>query len=210
MQRRALSLAALVLFSVVSCSDDQPAAEAPSAAPAGTEQKVAKIPLLPGYKYYAGGPVMKRDAYGSYRLHRFDGEVEQPPSRGMVFGAKREGDKLEYRVWANGKLIAVHRGTFREGDVFWQDYAESYVNEKMTARERDEHLDDQKRTKVVLEDIDPATGEVIRVTESLRSYLPPKVEDAGGADDDTEDAAGGAPAEAAPAGETQAPAAARP
>lgn len=203
MQRRALSIAFLALFAAASCSEDRPAPDGAPAAPAAAEEKVAKIPLLPGFKYYAGGPVMKRDAYGTYRLHHFDGEVEQPPSRGMVFGAKREGDKLEYRVWANGKLIAVHRGVFREGDVFWQEYAESYVDEKLTARERDENLDDQKKTKVVLEDIDPENGEVIRVTEALRSYYPPKIEtdDEGAVEDGPGgDGAGEAAPAAAPAG----------
>lgn len=190
MNRSALLIVALALTTVASCWSGEPTgggAPAPSAA--GSEEEVARIPMLPGYKYYAGGPILKRDAHGRYRIQKFDGEVEQPPSRGMIFGAKVDGDKMEYRVWANGKLIAVHRGTFRDG-VFWQDYAEGYRGEKLTSRERDEHLDDQKKTKAVLEDIDPETGEVIRVTEFLRPYTQPKVDAEEEEGDEAEPAAG--------------------
>ena len=96
-----------------------------------------------------------------------------PASRGMIFGAKVDGDRLEYRVWANGVLLGVHNGAMRKG-VFWQDYAEGYRNGKLVAREHDVHDDAAKRSKVTTEDLDPDNGEVIRVKEASVSYLPPK------------------------------------
>jgi hypothetical protein len=211
MNRRALLIAAFALVVVASCSNEEPGGPgagsgAGSGAPA---EALAKLPMLPGDKYYVGGPILKRDKYGKYRIRAFEGEVEQPPSRGMIFGAKLEGDKMEYRVWANGKLLAVHRGTMRDG-IFWQEYAEGYRDEKLTSRERDENIDAEQRTKSVLEDIDPDNGEVIRVTESYLSYFPPKIDmddedDKDWEDDDTEDdeatAPAAPPAAAPPAGQ---------
>lgn len=182
-----VALAALV----AACSREEaaapeakaPAAAAPAAAakPAA-EAEVPKIPMLPGYEYYAGGPSLKRDAYGRFRIASFNGKVDQPPSRGMIFGVKREGDQLEYRVWANGALAALHRGTMREG-LFWQDYVENYRGGKLTAREKDTHNDATRTSHIVVEDIDPENGEVIRTRELDHSYLPPAMKPEDMADD---------------------------
>ena len=163
---------------------------APAAETSAAEDRIAKIPILPGYKYYVGGPTMKRDAYGRYRLAGFNGEVEQPPSRGMIFGAKREGDQLEYRVWGNGVLLGLHKGIMRDG-VFWQEYAEGYRDGKLVARERTVNDDAAKRSKLTIEDIDRENGEVIRVKEGFRSYLPrlTKPDDLEDEDEDDENAA---------------------
>ncbi|MFN2375532.1 MAG: hypothetical protein ABR538_03285 [Candidatus Binatia bacterium] len=210
----ALPLAFVLTLSVSACSKEEaPAPGAPAAntapaaasAPAAGDKALEKIPILPGYKYYVGGPVMSKDAYGRFRLERFDGEVQQPPSRGMVFGAKREGEKLEYRVWGNGRLLGFHRGTMR-GGVFWQDYVEGYRQGAVTAREHLVHDDVAKRSKVTTEDIDPETGEVIRTKESSVSYLPLAIpNELSGLDDDDdeeedeEEDGAAAPRDAAPA-----------
>jgi hypothetical protein len=166
--RFAILLPAIFAAVMLGCS------KAPSS-PTGTASDtavVAKIPILPGYKYYIGGPTLKRDPYGHFRIAKFNGEVEQPPSRGMVFGAKVDGNQLEYRVWGNGKLLALNRGIMRDG-VFWQEYAETYRDEKLVAREHNVNDDNVKRTKQTTEDIDPETGEVIRTKETSISYFPP-------------------------------------
>jgi len=179
MRRSTVFVVAAVAAFAASCSKDTgrdsaaPAAQS-AASPAADEQRVAKIPILPGYKYYVGGPTMKRDPYGRYRLSAFNGEVAQPPSRGMIFGARREGDQLEYRVWGNAILLGVHRGVMRDG-VFWQDYAEGYRDGRLVAREHDVHDDAVRRSKVTTEDLDPQTGELIRTKEASISYLPPAI-----------------------------------
>lgn len=203
----ALPLALVLAFSASACSKEEapapgtPAADtAPAAAsaPAGGEKSLEKIPILPGYKYYVGGPVMGKDPYGRFRLERFDGEVQQPPSRGMIFGAKREGDKLEYRVWGNGRLLGFHRGTMKNG-LFWQEYIEGYRQGALTAREHVVHDDEAKRSKITTEDIDPETGEVIRTKETSISYLPPALPDEMDDDEEGEEDDTDAPEEAAPA-----------
>jgi len=171
---------------VTSCSKDE-TAPAPATAPAPgaaaakgptpvVEGQLPKIPILPGYKYYVGGPLMKKDVHGRFRIASFNGEVEQPPSRGMIFGAKRDGDQMEYRVWGNGVLLGVHRGVMRDG-VFWQTYVEGYRSGKLMARENTVNDDTIKRSKTKHEDIDPETGELIRTTESSVSYLPAAMPD---------------------------------
>lgn len=203
------SFTALVAFG---CSRDEGAAPtAPGGGAAPAADSLAKIPILPDYKYYAGGPVMKRDPYGRYRLADFAGEVQQPPSRGMIFGAKRDGDKLEYKVWGNGVLLGVHRGYMKHG-VYWEEYAESYRQGKLVAREKTVNDDEIKRSKLITEDIDPETGEVIRTKEASLSYLPPaiKFDDVDEDDEDEEEGADTAPAAAAPAGKDAAPAPAAP
>jgi hypothetical protein len=203
----ALPLALVLAFSASACSKEEapapgtPAADsAPAAAsaPAGGEKSLEKIPILPGYKYYVGGPVMGKDPYGRFRLERFDGEVQQPPSRGMIFGAKREGDKLEYRVWGNGRLLGFHRGTMKDG-LFWQDYIEGYRQGVLTAREHVVHDDEAKRSKITTEDIDPETGEVIRTKETSISYHPPALPEDMDDDEDEEEEDDATPKEAAPA-----------
>lgn len=191
-----LPLAFVLAFSASACSKEEapaPGAPAAASAPAEGEKALPTIPILPGYRYYVGGPVMSKDPYGRFRLERFEGEVQQPPSRGMIFGAKREGDKLEYRVWGNGRLLGLHRGTMRDG-VFWQEYVEGYRQGVVTVREHLVHDDVAKRSKVTTEDIDPETGEVIRTKEASLSYLPPVFPDE--VDDEEDD---GAPKEAVPA-----------
>lgn len=172
-----VSLIPIVLFAALAlggCSGDESATPESNTMNVNPEKgELAKIPILPGYKYYVGGPVMKKDAYGRYRLHKFEGEVEQPPSRGMIFGAKFDGDKLEYKVWGNGRLLGYHRGVMRD-EVFWQEYAEAYRKEVLVAREVLVHDDEAMRSKVTSEDIDPETGEVIRKREGLLSYKPIK------------------------------------
>lgn len=172
-----VSLIPIVLLAALAlggCSGDESATSESKTMNVNPEKgELAKIPILPGYKYYVGGPIMKKDAYGRYRLHKFEGEVEQPPSRGMIFGAKFDGDKLEYKVWGNGRLLGYHRGVMRDG-VFWQEYAEAYRKEVLVAREVLVHDDEAMRSKVTSEDIDPETGEVIRKREGLLSYRPMK------------------------------------
>lgn len=215
---RVLSLVTIALLGAAACSNEEQArtekadtgAAKPAASAPAAEGSLPKIPILPGYKYYVGGPVMKQDQYGKYRLHRFDGEVAQPPSRGMVFAAKQDGDKFEYKVWGNGILLGLHRGVMRDG-VFWEEYAEGYRQGKLIARETRVNDDADRHSKVTLEDIDPETGEVIRTRERSESYLPaktdPELED--DEDEEGEDAAPTPPsgdAGSAPAGGQAAPA----
>ncbi len=205
-----LSLVTLAMVCTAACSNEEPArqADAPvaSSSPAASaaEGSLPKIPILPGYKYYVGGPVMKQDKYDRYRLHRFDGEVAQPPSRGMLFGAKQDGDQLEYKVWGNGVLLGFHRGVMRDG-VFWEEYAEGYRQGKLIARERRTNDDETQRSKVVTEDIDPETGEVIRTRERSESYVPPATDLDDDDEDDDEQPAGKADAPAPAAGDAAHP-----
>lgn len=199
-----LAVLTFTLFAAACTSDEgKPSAAAPTAAtpaPAAAspdEARPAKVPILEGYKYYVGGPVMGKDPYGRYRISDFQGEVQQPPSRGMVFGVKRDGEQLEYRVWGNGKLLAVHKGVMRDR-IFWQEYVEGYRDEKLVAREHHTHNDAETRTTIKTEDLDPKTGESIRVREYSVSYKPPVIpsglEDDPEKDSDDEDAAPAAPA----------------
>ena len=201
-----LAVLTFTLFAAACSPDDgKPSAAAPTAAAPTTaaaapdEPRPVKVPLLEGYKYYVGGPVMGKDAYGRYRISDFQGEVQQPPSRGMVFGVKRDGDKLEYRVWGNGKLLAVHKGVMRDG-IFWQEYVEGYREERLVAREYLVHNDAEARTTIKTEDLDPRTGESIRVREYSISYNPPVIpsdpEDDPDQDSDDDDAAPAAPSAA--------------
>lgn len=208
----------LSICAVAACSNDEPASPGANAAPLAAakssgEETVAKIPILPGYKYYVGGPVMKRDQYGRYRIMKFNDEVQQPPSRGMIFGTRSDGDQLEYRVWGNGTLLAFHKGVMRDG-LFWQQYAESYRSNKLTARERSEFIDAEKRSKVTIEDIDPEDGEVIRTRQYYASYIPPPKPDPDEEDEEGEEMertnSGAPPAAAPPAGKPAAPAPAAP
>lgn len=202
-KRCALLVVTLSVLAAFGCSREE--ASAPGASPgaaASAGGDVARIPILPGYTYYAGGPVMKADSYGRYRLSDFLGPVQQPPSRGMIFGAKRDGDNLEYRVWGNGVLLGMHRGRMKDG-LYWEDYGESYRDGKLVAREYAVNDDEIRRTKLTTEDIDPETGEVIRTKEASLSYLPPKFDmDDDDEEDDEEDdeAAPAPPAASAPAG----------
>lgn len=175
------TLFATLTFSA--CSSDEPAPTSASsatsaAAPADAEgeERVAKIPILPGYKYYVGGPVVREDKYGRIRIAGFNGEVPQPPSRGMVFGAKQEGDRMEYRVWANGIILAMHRGVMRDG-LYWSEYEELYRVGKLVGRQTAANDDATERTTLTTEDMDPETGEVIRTRESSVSYIQPRIID---------------------------------
>lgn len=210
----AVPLAALVLFTLASCSKEEapvPAAPAsPTAAapakPKGSnpvaEADLPKIPILPGYKYYIGGPQLTADKWGKFRISKFNGEVAQPPSRGIVFGAKLEGDKMEYKVWANGRIVGFHKGTMREG-VYWDEYIEGFKNGVVVARENITHDDEAHKSKVITEDIDGETGEVIRTREKFMSYFPPKDDPSMKDEDEDEEDAGtaapAAPGQAAPA-----------
>jgi hypothetical protein len=167
-----VALCVVVALSSASGCSKQETASTTSGGVTATAATVPKIPILPGYKYYIGGPSLKRDPYGRYRVHDFNTPVEQPPSRGMIFGVKIDADKLEYRVWGNGKLLAVHRGIMRDG-LYWPEYAESYRDEKLVARENTVNDDSIKRSKQTTEDVDPETGEVIRTKEASISYYPP-------------------------------------
>lgn len=213
------SLVPIVLVSVFAASacskpETSPPA-APAAAPAAAkapaaEARTLQIPVLPGYKYYVGGPVLARDPYGRYRISEFNGEVQQPPSRGMVFGVKREGDQIEYRVWGNGTPLGFHKGVMKDG-VFWEDYSEGYRMGKLVAREKTTHDDAARQSKVVTEDLDPETGEVIRTKEGFLPYAPPKAAENSGDEDDGDEDEGAAPSGlVAPAGAAAAPAQAAP
>ena len=199
-----LSVALLAALFAQACSKEAPPAAAPAPAPAAqaaakapsAEARTLPIPILPGYKYYVGGPVLSRDVYGRYRISSFNGEVQQPPSRGMIFGVKRDGDQIEYRVWGNGTPLGFHKGVMKDG-VYWEDYSEGYRMGKLVAREKTTHDDAARQSKIVTEDLDPQTGEVIRTKEGVLSYAPPKMDD----DEDDEEQEGAAPSGiVAPAG----------
>jgi hypothetical protein len=220
--------AVLSVLDAAGCSDETPppdaarpaataatpaAPPAPAAAPGEkpkgptpvSEADLPKIPLLPGYKYYVGGPMLSQDKHGRHRIKKFMDEVAQPPSRGMVFGAKQDGDKLEYKVWGNGRILALHRGTMREG-LYWDEYVEAYKSGKLVARETITHDDATKTSKVVTEEFDYETGEPIRTKDMTISYSPPVLPDED--EEEDEDApAGEAPKADAPAPVAPAPAA---
>lgn len=211
--KRSLLLAAMfAAFAASACSKSETpppaAAPAPAAKASAPEDRVLKIPILPGYKYYVGGPVLSPDPYGRYRISSFNGEVQQPPSRGMIFGVKRDGDQIEYRVWGNGTPLGFHKGVMRDG-LYWEDYSEGFRMGKLVARERQTHDDAAKRSKVVTEDLDPETGELIRTKEGYLSYAPP-VLDSGTEDEDEEEGEKAAPAGIVAPGGATAPAAAPP
>lgn len=187
-----LLVATFAALAASACSKSE-APPAPASAPAAAakapsaDDRILKVPVLPGYKYYAGGPVLTADVHGRYRISGFNGEVQQPPSRGMIFGVKRDGDQIEYRVWGNGTPLGFHKGVMREG-LYWEEYAEGFRMGKLVARERQTHDDVAKRSKVVTEDLDPETGELIRTKEGFLPYAPPvlALDDA---DDESDDAA---------------------
>lgn len=183
-------LATWAALAVTACSEPQtPPAKSSSAAAAkspATDDTVLKVPVLPGYKYYVGGPTMSQDSYGRFRISGFNGEVQQPPSRGMVFGVKLEGDQMEYRVWGNGTPLGSHKGRMRDG-VYWEDSSEGFRMGKLVARERQVHDDAAKRTKVITEDLDPENGELIRTKEAFVAYEPPVIEDNDGFFDEEEE-----------------------
>jgi hypothetical protein len=187
--------AASLLVSACSKEPD----EKPASTATGTERKVTipekktgenftKVPVLPGYKYYTGGPRLSKDQYGRYRIAGFETEVPTPPDKGMVFGVLRDGDKIEYKVWGNGLLLGYNRGVMKDG-FFWKEYAESYRKGHLTAREYYTNLDAEKRTKLVTENLDPENGEVIRTKESYILYTPPvlKIPGQKPGDDELED-----------------------
>jgi len=189
----ALALCALA------CSDPAkgPAASQPPSTPAaGADARPAKVPILEGYKYYVGGPLLKKDAYGRERIAKFLGEVEQPPARGMVIGSKVDGDHLEYRVWVNGRAVGVYRGVVKDG-TFWREFAETYRGEKPVARETTVNDDAAEVMHIKTEDVDPVTGETIRVTETTKPYKAPELPPL--PDDDEEDSDQGGQGKAAPA-----------
>lgn len=186
-----LSIALFAVCVAAACSKSEaPPAAAPAVAPAAAkapaaEARTLQIPILPGYKYYVGGPALSRDQYGRYRISAFNGEVQQPPSRGMIFGVKRDGDQIEYRVWGNGTPLGFHKGVMKDGG-FWEDYGEGYRMGKLVAREKTTHDDVAKQSKVVTEDLDPETGERIRTKEGFLPYAPAKI--AEDPDDDADEA----------------------
>ncbi|HYB98316.1 MAG TPA: hypothetical protein VEC57_04200 [Candidatus Limnocylindrales bacterium] len=207
-----LSLAAMSLalaFALAACTSDEkaadptkptPTAKADGGKPAAEEDaRPRNIPILEGYKYYVAGPVMKKDPYGRYRITDFQGEVAQPPSRGLIFGVKRDGDRFEYKVWANGRLVGAHRGIIRDG-LYWPEYREGYRDEKLVAREYVTNDDAAKVMRLKVEDIDPATGEVIRTSEGSQTYSPPALPEDADEGDEGEGDQGkpAAPAAAAP------------
>ncbi len=201
-------LALAVVVCGVACSSD-PAKENKGSVPgtvgaqtaAGGDARPAKVPILAGYVYYIGGPLLKKDAYGRDRIAKFMGEVAQPPARGMVIGAKRDGDRLEYRVWANGTPLGMYRGVMKDG-LFWREYAETFRGDKTIAREFSVNDEAAQLMRVKVEDVDPATGETIRVTESTKKFKAPELP--GIPEDDSSAAPGKAetvPAAPAPAGQ---------
>ncbi|HYC56440.1 MAG TPA: hypothetical protein VEL28_16025 [Candidatus Binatia bacterium] len=174
----AVPLLALALM-ISACSSDEPAPESGETAKAkvkaeDADDRPVNVPILEGFKYYVAGPMMKKDPYGRYRITDFQGEVAQPPSRGLIFGVKRDGDRFEYRVWANGRLVGTHKGAIRDG-LYWPEYREGYRDQKLVAREYVTNDDEAKLMRLKLEDIDPATGEVIRTSEYAQSYKPPVI-----------------------------------
>jgi hypothetical protein len=218
-----LPAAALAMLVAAGCSnDDAPTGAAgkpvtPVATPgppgkakgptAVNEAELPKIPIIPGYKYYIGGPFLAPDKWGKQRIMRFEGEVAQPPSRGMVFGVKQEGDNVEYKVWGNGRILGFHRGKMREGR-YWDDYLEGYKNGKVVARETLTHDDAAQQTKVVTEELDLETGEPIRTKELILSYTPPEDpegEESEGAGTASGDSAPAAPKDAAAPNNAAAP-----
>lgn len=182
-----------------------PAAPKPKGPTPVNEADLPKIPIEPGYKYYIGGPHLDKDKYGKHRIQSFNDEVAQPPSRGMVFGVKRDGDKVEYKVWANGRYVALNRGRMVDG-LFWKDYYEGFKKEVLVTRETYTHDDEKKVTRIVTEEFDYETGEPIRTKEMEMSYFPAEEDD----EEDEEDAGTAKPAAgtpAAPAAPPKAPAA---
>jgi|GEM_PF-1068988 len=197
------ALALVVAACAVACSSDPSKDNKGSQTGAVSQQAAAaddlrpdKVPILEGYTYYVGGPLLKKDAYGRERIAKFLGEVAQPPSRGMVIGAKRDGDRLEYRVWVNGRAVGVYRGLVRDG-LFWREYVETYRNDKPIARELSVNDDAAQLMRIKVEDVDPLTGETIRVTETTKKYAAPVLPDLPEEDSRQDSAQGNGKADAA-------------
>jgi hypothetical protein len=148
------------------------------------EEKSAKeaeeppvIQAAEGMKYYVGGPVMKYDDYGRLRLGGFSGEVAAPISRGLLIGYKVEpdGKHFEYRTWINGRAVSKSTG-FLDGDgLLWFTNRETFdAAGKVVARHSYEYDDEKKSMVSTLQQIDPATGEIVNTAQQEIPYTPPE------------------------------------
>ena len=173
----AATLFVLVVVSALSaCSRDEPK---PTAAPVSIEP-------VEGMKYYVGGPLMKADQYGRYRISGFNGEISAPTTRGLLLGAKLDGNRFEYRTWINGKLISRSTGFVDDNGLYWYEERFTYhFNGNAIAHQLLRYDDDRKVMLSTLEQLDPETGEVVRTHETEIPYTP--VDDGPDDWDDDED-----------------------
>jgi len=185
----------IVLCTFSACSRDEPKKEA-----------TPSIEPIEGMKYYVGGPLMKADKYGRFRISGFNGEISAPTTRGLLLGSKvLEGNRFEYRTWINGKLISRSTGFIDDDGLYWYDERFTYHFNGNPIARQELHYDDERKVMLSkLEQLDPETGEIIRTHETEIPYTP--VDD--GEDDwdedeeDEEDEHGGQqgqPSEQAPA-----------
>jgi len=160
----AATLAVLAAFSALSaCSRDEPK---PAASPVSIEP-------IEGMKYYVGGPLMKADQYGRFRISGFNGEISAPTTRGLLLGSKVDGNRFEYRTWINGKLISRSTGFVDDGGLYWYDERFTYhFNGNPIARQSLRYDDERKVMLSTLEQLDPETGEIVRKHETEIPYTP--------------------------------------
>jgi hypothetical protein len=162
-----------VALSSASCSRDEDKSVA-----------VPAIEPVDGMKYYVGGPLMKADKYGRFRISGFQGEISAPTNRGLLLGSRMMGDKFDYRTWINGKLVSRSTGFLDDEGLYWYEERFTYhFNGNPIARQLLTYDDADKVMHSKLEQMDPETGEIIRTHEQDIPYTP--VEDEG--DDNWED-----------------------
>ncbi len=131
-----------------------------------------KIPIIEGMTYYVGGPVVANDSFGRTRFRSFAGEVEIPPSRGMVIGHKDLGNKAyEYRVWINGDPLSLQRGTVDDEGFLLNDYQEGFAKGKLVGRLYFTYDDEKEKLSTKVEHVDPETGELIKTEYKERDYV---------------------------------------
>ncbi len=162
--------------------------EAPAAAP-------TKIEPRPGWKYYVGGPVMKPDGYGRYRMGEFQGEVSKPSARGFLVGFKAGDDKkFALATWVNGTQMIEASGFIGDNGIYYVTARTTLDAEGRTMSIQSLEYDFEAETEnSKLEYFDPETGESVHTVEASRPFRPdPEEEDDAFFDDDDEEGEGAA------------------
>ena len=178
-----LLLFGLCLFLVGSAACSPSEEETPRAS-------LPEISIIEGMKYYVGGPIVREDEYGRQLFAGFNGEVIAPPSRGLVLGYRAgEDGTYEFRSWANGSPMVRTLGVVTNDGLLLPTRSEGFRRGvKLTAATYT--YDDATRMRtIVVSDLDPETGEVVRTREKTMPYVDAAEEEA----EDDDEAAGAGP-----------------
>ncbi len=152
-----------------------------------------KIEAQAGWKYYVGGPVVKPDGFGRYRIGEFQGEISKPSARGFLVGVKREPNKeFQMTTWINGlKMMEASGFIGRYGIYFVTKRTALDGQGRVMSKQTLEYDDEHELEKSVLEYFDPETSESVHTVKSERPYRPPPDEDDDDFFDDTDDTQSG-------------------